>query len=148
MHTPCTQRQVGVGVQIIVILRLHAEIARRSRVSFNVPALGGFGETVPTRTVVAVLCSVALCAPSLAQTETHQPSQTEIAVIKVVAQCVAVVHASPVKPNSPEEFSYPRSDAFYNSSTGKVENNVAYESDKLSLFVFRKCMSEKGFPLH
>jgi hypothetical protein len=127
------------------MLRLHAAAARASMCEH----LAALGEMVPTRTVVAVLCSVALCAPSLAQTETHQPSQTEIAVIKkVVTQRVAVVHASPVKPNSPEEFSYPRFDAFYNSSTGKVENNVAYESDKLSLFVFRKCMSEKGFPLH
>ena len=42
---------------------------------------------------------------------------------------------------------YLRFDAYYNSNTGHVDNNVTTMGDQKAWFVFKKCMAEKGYPL-
>jgi hypothetical protein len=38
-------------------------------------------------------------------------------------------------------------DAFYNTATGKVQNNAVYVGDQAALYQFDKCMASKGYPL-
>ena len=38
-------------------------------------------------------------------------------------------------------------DAFYNPATGRVQNNVEYNFQRRFLFVFHKCVAERGLPL-
>ena len=38
-------------------------------------------------------------------------------------------------------------DAYYNAGDGSVHNNVEYVFQRRFLFVFEKCMAERGFPL-
>jgi hypothetical protein len=94
---------------------------------------------------VTVLWWGALCTAALAETPPQRTPDEIAAIIKVVTQCVAVIHAA-----TPEygmgEF-YGRFDAYYNSSTGRVDNNVTTMGDQKAWFVFKKCMAEKGYPL-
>jgi len=85
------------------------------------------------------------CSPSaLAQTQAAAPDQTG-AIDKVVKQCVSAVRAAPSEKGL-EDF-YRGFDAYYNSRTAKVLNNATTVGDQKPLFVFQKCMSEKGIPL-
>jgi hypothetical protein len=98
---------------------------------------------VPTIMVwVFVLWSAGLTSV-LAQTQAA-PDQTG-AIDKVVKQCVAAVRAGPSEKGL-EDF-YRGFDAYYNSRTAKIMNNATTVADQKPLFVFQKCMSEKGFPL-
>lgn len=63
----------------------------------------------------------------------------------VVKQCVAAVHAAHSEKGL-EDF-YRGFDAYYNSRTAKVLSNATTVGDQKPLFVFQKCMSEKGVPL-
>jgi hypothetical protein len=89
------------------------------------------------------LSSVGLCTSALAETQ-PTPDQTA-AIDRVVKQCIAEVHVAPSEMGM-EEF-YRRFDAYYNSRTARVENNVTTMGDQKAFFVFKKCMSEKGLPL-
>jgi hypothetical protein len=61
----------------------------------------------------------------------------------VVKACVAVSRAQEQEvPGATWRF-----DAFYNAATGMVQNNVQYNFQQRFLFVFQKCMAEKGLPL-
>jgi hypothetical protein len=51
--------------------------------------------------------------------------------------CVAQVHLQDDEPSQ-------RFDAFYNPSTGRVENNAAYDSDQEPLHRFEQCMAMQG----
>jgi hypothetical protein len=85
---------------------------------------------------------IGLCS-SLAQTQTAPDAAALIG--KIIKQCVAAVHASPSE-KILEEY-YRGFDAYYNSATAKILNNATTVGDQKPLFVFQKCMSEKGFPL-
>jgi hypothetical protein len=98
---------------------------------------------MPTIARVAVLWSVALCTSALAETQLTPDGTVQLN--KVAKQCVAAVHAAPSE-QFMEEF-YRKFDAYYNSRTGRVENNVTTMGDQKAYFVFKKCMSEKGYPL-
>ena len=93
---------------------------------------------------IAVLCSVAQCTSALAETQQLTTDQTA-AINEAVKRCVAVVHAAPPELGMAEF--YLRFDAYYNSNTGRVDNNVTTMGDQKAWFVFKKCMSEKGYPL-
>jgi hypothetical protein len=80
---------------------------------------------------------------ALAETQLTPDQTAELN--KVVKQCVAAVHAAPSEMLM-EEF-YRKFDAYYNPRTGRVENNVTTMGDQKAYFVFKKCMSEKGYPL-
>ncbi|MDB5535026.1 MAG: hypothetical protein JWO28_3341 [Hyphomicrobiales bacterium] len=88
--------------------------------------------------------TIGLCgASALAQTQAA-PDQTG-AIDRVVKQCVAAVRAAPSEKGL--EGFYRGFDAYYNSLTSKVLNNATTVGDQKPLFVFQKCMSEKGIPL-
>jgi hypothetical protein len=72
------------------------------------------------------------------------PDQTAT-IERVVKQCIAAVRAAPSEKGL-EEY-YRGFDAYYNSATTKVLNNATRVGDQRALFVFQKCMSEKGIPL-
>lgn len=93
---------------------------------------------------VAAASAVALvlCGASAQTPTTPDPAAL---IGKVIKQCVAAVRASPSE-KLLEEF-YRGFDAYYNSATAKVLNNATTVGDQKPLFVFQKCMSEKGFPL-
>lgn len=92
------------------------------------------------KVIVVVLWSVALCTSTLAET-----LLTSDQLNKVVKQCVAAVREAPSETGMGEF--YRKFDAYYNSRTGKVENNVATVGDQKAFLVFKKCMAEKGLPL-
>jgi hypothetical protein len=91
-------------------------------------------------------CLVVGCAVYGRVSETPpQRTPDEIAaIIKVVTQCVAVIHAA-----TPEygmgEF-YGRFDAYYNSSTGRVDNNVTTMGDQKAWFVFKNAWPKRDIP--
>jgi hypothetical protein len=65
---------------------------------------------------------------------------------KTVTECVEVVHE--VKPADPSYTRYyAQFDAFYNAVSGKVETNAAFSGVQPALYVFDKCMAERGIPL-
>jgi hypothetical protein len=82
-------------------------------------------------TAVAAMPSAAMAAATPAKVD------NSAAVKKVVAQCVETTHAD----------GYNHFDAFYNTASGAVENNVLYVADQGALFIFDKCMAEAGYPL-
>lgn len=83
-----------------------------------------------------------LTALPIAEQQKLPPSPVELAV----RACVGVVHAT--KPQ--EEFEQPYYkgfDAYYNPADGTVQNNAYRNGDRPPLYLFYKCMVEKGFPL-
>jgi hypothetical protein len=103
-----------------------------------------------TKAKVAVLWSVVLCTPSSGQQmqQTLQLGPDETAAIsKAVKLCVSAVHAAATNEIVLLQDFYKKFDAYYNSKTGKVENNVTMVGEQKAFFVFKKCMSEKGWPL-
>jgi hypothetical protein len=98
---------------------------------------------------LAALWSVVLWTPALAESQLTPDQATE--VTKAVKQCVATVHTAAkclgleTCPQGSEFFK--NFDAFYNSASGRVENNVSLQGERKALFLFNKCMSEKGHPL-
>ena len=88
--------------------------------------------------VFAISAATAWCGPvtALAQSSPNNP-----AIVKAVKYCVDFVHSA-----SGNAF-YQSFDAFYNPTTGNVENNVVYVGGQEALFVFNKCMAGHGFPL-
>ena len=93
-----------------------------------------------TRARIVVLFSVVLNPSALAEAQLPPDRTSEIK--KVVKQCVEAVRAGATQGSEFYNF-----DAFYNSATGRVENNVTMQGERKGLFLFNKCMSEKGYPL-
>jgi hypothetical protein len=72
----------------------------------------------------------------------------QVDVGKVVRDCVEVVHQTKLGPDESYMASFYRNfDAFYNPATGTVQNNATSVGDQKALFVFQKCMAERGVPL-
>jgi hypothetical protein len=65
---------------------------------------------------------------------------------KTVTECVGVVHQAKPADQSYTRY-YGQFDAFYNTVSGKVENNAAFSGAQPALFVFDKCMAQRGVPL-
>jgi hypothetical protein len=59
---------------------------------------------------------------------------------KTVSQCIEFVHSLAV----PSVIGF---DAYYNSSTGAVENNWTNAYNREPVFQFNKCMAQHGLPL-
>jgi hypothetical protein len=75
-----------------------------------------------------------------------------VQITKTVKHCVAVVHAAgkcgqDSCPNGFDQAFFQGFDDFYNPASGKIENNVTVQGERKAMFVFRKCMAEKGVPL-
>lgn len=67
---------------------------------------------------------------------------------KVVKDCVNAVHRTKLGPDDAYMASFYRNfDAFYNAASQSVENNARTVGDQKALFIFNKCMAERGFPL-
>lgn len=64
---------------------------------------------------------------------------------KTVAECVAFVRSYQGDPIYRPSFE--RFDAYYNPSTGLVENNGTTAGDRVAIFQFNKCMAQNGMPL-
>jgi len=90
--------------------------------------------------------------PPTAQGTTHtiSPEQSQAIIEKVVKHCVEVVHQFPahnqMDVGSNESF-YKHFDAFYNPSSGRVENNGYLNGDIPPQYQFNKCMASHGVPL-
>ena len=69
------------------------------------------------------------------------------ATCKAINRCVNVVHNTQ-PPESYMAMFYKNFDAFYNPATGLVQNNAKFVGDQDPLFVFQKCMTAQGIPLH
>jgi hypothetical protein len=86
-----------------------------------------------------------------AQTSSEQPSPDKTEITKAVKQCVGAVHklgqcvGVETCPRDSEFFK--SFDAFYNPTSGRVEDNVTMQGERKALFIFRKCMTEKGLSL-
>jgi hypothetical protein len=69
------------------------------------------------------------------------PSPQQInAAVKV---CIEAARARQVEDGATK----PGFDAYYNAATGRVHNNATYAGSGPTIFVFEKCMAERGFPL-
>lgn len=66
---------------------------------------------------------------------------------KVVSSCVQTVRALAPPGATPISDVHISFDAYYNPSTGRVENNNQYVSQD-AVYAFNKCMTEQGWPLH
>jgi hypothetical protein len=102
----------------------------------------------------AVLAFSCLTLPAIAQenptptqgaTQTVSPEQSQAAIEKVVKHCIDVVHKFPADQMETQFFK--RFDAFYNSATGRVQNNGYLNGDLPPLYEFNKCMASQGYPL-
>jgi hypothetical protein len=94
------------------------------------------------RVLVTAVSFVLLSGSAFAQ------SDQSATITKMVAYCVNMVHKT--KLSADEAFMarfYRNFDAFYNPSSGRVENSARLQGDEKPLFIFNKCMSERGFPL-
>jgi hypothetical protein len=69
----------------------------------------------------------------------------ESPVDKAVKHCVDVVHSFPADQMSAQFFK--KFDAYYNSASGRVENNAYLNGDLPVAYQFNKCMASQGFPL-
>lgn len=94
--------------------------------------IAGFG-------VVAVLGSGSALAQGTATDQTTM-------INKAVVHCVNLVHNTHSQEQYMQMF-YTNFDAFYNPSTGNIQNNAQSNGDMKALFVFNKCMAEQGFAL-
>jgi len=65
---------------------------------------------------------------------------------KAIAECVQVVRAARPSSSGGEQF-YASFDAYYNTASGRVENNNIYNGGVPAVFEFNKCMTSQGFPL-
>lgn len=78
-------------------------------------------------------------------------AEQTVVLNKTVAECVELVRASGAKPESTFDTVNAKFwsgfDAYYNPSTGRVENNVMYVGQRPVLYAFNKCMVSKGVPL-
>jgi hypothetical protein len=89
-------------------------------------------------TLLVVLFLVCCMAPSA-------PAQETAAIEKAVKECVDAVHHFPA--DEMEKRFFQKFDAFYNSATGRVQNNGYLNGDVPPQYQFNKCMASKGFPL-
>ncbi|MGB3045010.1 MAG: hypothetical protein WBB98_17695 [Xanthobacteraceae bacterium] len=94
-------------------------------------------------TAALVVLMTAENLPAFAQTQS--PADQAGIIAAIVKQCVAAVRASSSEKGL--EAFYRRFDAYYNPKTSKVMNNATTVGDQKPLFVFQKCMTEKGVPL-
>ncbi len=76
---------------------------------------------------------------------TSAMAQENAAVEKAVKECIDVVHRFPA--DEMEKQFYKKFDAFYNSATGRVQNNGYLNGDIPPQYQFNKCMASQGFPL-
>src|SRR5690349_11696872 len=99
----------------------------------------------------AVVSFLALTLPAVAQqnptatqgtTQTISPEQSQALIEKAVKHCVDVVHQFPADQIEAQFFK--RFDAFYNSATGRVQNNGYLNGDLPPLYQFQKCMASQG----
>ena len=85
-----------------------------------------------------------------AEYESQEKESAEMQISKTVKHCVAEVRrigkCGPETCAQDSDF-YKNFDAFYNSAADRVENNVTLQGERKPLFVFNKCMAEKGLPL-
>ena len=65
------------------------------------------------------------------------PAMAADNIEKAVKACVEVAHSA----------GYEYFDAYYNSASKSVENNITYVYQQSALFPFNKCMASQGFPL-
>ena len=63
-------------------------------------------------------------------------------LIDAINECVQTVHEAAPNNNFFQQF-----DAYYNSTTGRVANNVIFVGGRPALYTFQKCMSNKSWPL-
>jgi hypothetical protein len=84
--------------------------------------------------------------PPVAATSPPTTDADRALVTKTVKQCVDLVHADKSEPDLKTFFE--KFDAFYNLASGRVENNATRNGDQRALFVFKKCMNEKGIPIN
>jgi hypothetical protein len=89
----------------------------------------------------------AICTILISQNDAFaQQDNSAVAIKKIVKQCVDYVHNyKESDPNYQDRNTL--FDAFYNSASGKVENNALLNIDQKALYIFKKCMAEKGLPL-
>ena len=59
-----------------------------------------------------------------------------------ITECVQTVREA-----APDDNFFQQFDAYYNSTTGRVANNVIFVGGRPALYAFQKCMSNKGWPL-
>ena len=74
---------------------------------------------------------------------TKQESAT--AIEQTVAKCVKYVRSLETEKETYNQV-FAAFDAFYNSATGRVENNNQFVDQK-AVYTFNKCMTSKGMPL-
>jgi hypothetical protein len=84
--------------------------------------------------VIALMFALYPFAAAIAQTSPDQPSSDKTEITKAVKQ-----------ETCPRDSEFFKSfDAFYNPASGRVEDNVTLQGERKALFLFRKCMAEKG----
>lgn len=88
-------------------------------------------------TIIIVLNFIA--KPSVAQGADDKDT------IFAVNACIKVVRNTKVEPGFSSFFK--NFDAYYNPNTKLVYNNAQNVGDQKALFVFKKCMTEIGYPL-
>jgi len=81
---------------------------------------------------------------SLGVSQSELEAQT---IQSTVRRCVGLVQSQAKTVPSFEAEFYKRFDAYYNSATETVLNNVTMQGERKPLFVFQKCMAESGYPL-
>jgi hypothetical protein len=101
------------------------------------------GKVVRLVAVMILASMVSVCGLSAAVAQNAQSSAT---ADKAVKYCIDVVHNTHPSEQYMETY-YKNFDAFYNPTTGSVQNNALSVGDQKALFVFEKCMKEQGFPL-
>jgi hypothetical protein len=71
-----------------------------------------------------------------------QPASADPAAI--VQTCVRIVRASPHSPPYPD-YANKNFDAYYDRQSNKVFNSARLNVDQEALYIFNKCMTERGF---
>jgi hypothetical protein len=113
----------------------------------------GLGEPMSKLSWAIAFWMLALSASALCQTVPAPNASRQLplsqadaeTVVKAVKQCVDQVHADNSEPGL--RGFYMGFDAFYNLGSGRVENNAYRPVDQKPLFIFRKCMNERGVPM-
>jgi hypothetical protein len=88
-------------------------------------------------------------APKIRDRNESPPALTKDqidALNQVISRCVGWV-----RDQGPKDFTgkfWTEFDAYYNVSSGRVENNVTLNGGMPPLFAFNKCMASNGVPLH
>lgn len=92
-----------------------------------------------------ILAKAALIALSIGGAVTAVNAQDISKMNGAVAYCVDTVHHFPADPSEIQFFK--KFDAYYNTATGKIENNGLFVGDQAALYQFNKCMASQGVPL-